>query len=144
MSGKRISQARRLRDRDEVTIGPIRLIFVDPDAELLDALKEVPGFEMEDAPAELDPDPSLIGSPGDESRQDAKAGAADLLGDEEADPTLAQDPDAVGHLPEEDSSAENTDTSSTSRRQIPMEWFVIGGVGVVILIVLVMVLAVVF
>ena len=44
-----IQKQRRLRDRDEVTIGPVKLLFIDPDAALLAALKDVPGFEDEQA-----------------------------------------------------------------------------------------------
>jgi pSer/pThr/pTyr-binding forkhead associated (FHA) protein len=44
----RIKKRRRLANEDELTIGPVRLVFIDPDADLLDALKNVPGFEVED------------------------------------------------------------------------------------------------
>ncbi len=48
----RIRKRRRLSNEDELTIGPVRLVFIDPDADLLDALKNVPGFEVEDIPEE--------------------------------------------------------------------------------------------
>jgi predicted component of type VI protein secretion system len=36
---------KRLRDRDEIQIGSVRILFIDPDAELLQSLSEIPGFE---------------------------------------------------------------------------------------------------
>jgi pSer/pThr/pTyr-binding forkhead associated (FHA) protein len=33
-----------LKNRDQINIGPLQLVFVDPDGHLLDALREVPGF----------------------------------------------------------------------------------------------------
>lgn len=62
---KAIKGQRRLKDRDEMTIGPVKLVFVDPDADLLAALKDVPGFQMDD-PVEaepLDSSPSQLGAP---------------------------------------------------------------------------------
>ncbi len=49
VGGVAITRPRRLRDRDEITIGPVKLVFVDPDADLLDALKDVPGFARDDS-----------------------------------------------------------------------------------------------
>lgn len=65
INDRQISRPRRLKDRDEITIGPVRLVFVDPDADLLDALKDVPGFQVEDPEPEPmeDPQPSVVGSP---------------------------------------------------------------------------------
>lgn len=48
----RIRKRRRLANEDELTIGPVRLVFIDPDADLMNALKNVPGFEVEDMPEE--------------------------------------------------------------------------------------------
>lgn len=66
-----IRKPRRLADKDEITIGPMRLIFIDPDAELLASLKDVPGFEAMDAALgdddgfveDADPDASHVGAP---------------------------------------------------------------------------------
>lgn len=48
-----ITKSRRLKDRDEITIGPVKLIFIDPDAGLLDALKGVPGFEVDESESQI-------------------------------------------------------------------------------------------
>jgi pSer/pThr/pTyr-binding forkhead associated (FHA) protein len=45
----RIRKRRRLKNEDELTVGPVRLVFIDPDADLLDALKGVPGFEVDES-----------------------------------------------------------------------------------------------
>jgi pSer/pThr/pTyr-binding forkhead associated (FHA) protein len=66
LADKPMAKPRRLRDKDEITVGPIRLVFIDPDADLLAALKDVPGFGNEEesdvgeapageAPADLPP-----------------------------------------------------------------------------------------
>ncbi|MBI3178697.1 MAG: FHA domain-containing protein, partial [Deltaproteobacteria bacterium] len=69
VNDKTIKGARRLKDRDEITIGPVKLVYVDPDAELMDALKDVPGFAMEEPPEEISAEPSHLGAP------DGEAGA---------------------------------------------------------------------
>src|SRR5690606_7306901 len=47
VNDRKITRPRRLRDRDEIVIGPIKLLFVDPDADLMEALSDVPGFEQD-------------------------------------------------------------------------------------------------
>tara|TARA_Y100001934_G_scaffold199374_1_gene234999 strand:+ start:235 stop:1317 length:1083 start_codon:yes stop_codon:yes gene_type:complete len=68
----KINKARRLKDRDEITVGPVKLLFIDPDAELMAALKGVPGFDYEDSDLQaLDQDASHMGAPDSELAEQA-------------------------------------------------------------------------
>jgi len=92
----RIRKRRRLNNEDELTIGPVRLVFIDPDADLLDALKNVPGFEVEDASEEpVSPEPP------NPAQVPAPLGGGPLEGpvDGEGDlPPLAEDEDELADL----------------------------------------------
>ncbi len=57
LNGKDVPRnaVRRLRDRDEIAIGAVRIVFIDPDAELLKSLGDIPGFEE---PADPEPEPA--------------------------------------------------------------------------------------
>ena len=105
INDRRISRPRRLRDQDEITIGPMRLVFVDPDAELLAALKDVPGFGVEEAESEelemapeldgaaplgLDEPPSDALPSGDPEEEAAEAEAEALTN---LDPELLENPE---------------------------------------------------
>ena len=59
---KPIQKPRRLKDHDEIIVGPVKMVFIDPDAELLAALKDVPGFGL-DEPESMDESPSHVGAP---------------------------------------------------------------------------------
>ena len=65
VKGQAISRPRRLQDRDEIIIGPIKLLYIDPNADLMAALKDVPGFDFDDA-EEFEEDESHFGAPGEE------------------------------------------------------------------------------
>ena len=54
VNGAEVSGAHRLADRDEVTLGPVKLLFMDPDQELVSALKDVPGFSLDEGPSRVD------------------------------------------------------------------------------------------
>ena len=54
VNGSEVSGAHRLVDRDEVSLGPVKLLFMDPDQELVAALKDVPGFNLDDGPSRVD------------------------------------------------------------------------------------------
>ncbi len=71
---KPITKRRRLHDKDEITVGPIRLVFVDPDADLLASLKDVPGFG------------SGEGEPDEEEEPVDEAGATQQAQSGEGDP----------------------------------------------------------
>ena len=115
-----IVQKRRLRDHDEITIGPIRLVFVDPDADLLDALKDVPGFGSADDSAPLSAEAS---PPADGSSQGFAPGQpAGIL------------PEPIG-MPDESSQEDelstiDPDLLQSPRPKLPVDWLVIGGVSI--------------
>ncbi|MEZ4269890.1 MAG: FHA domain-containing protein [Myxococcota bacterium] len=125
VNDRRIAKPRRLKDRDEVTIGPVKLIYIDPDAELMSALSGVPGFDIPDEaeepmePMELDGEPSRLGAP--DSGED---------GDGEGDAYQEESPES----PEEE--YDNIDPNllqPEAPRRFPFEWLIIGGVGALII-----------
>ncbi len=133
IAGRRITQPRRMRDRDEITVGPLRLLFIDPDAELLEALKEVPGFEVNDPPSELEPDLSVMGSPG-----------SDQVSSSALNPvSSAQSPVPLAEEASKSDSANVSSTSMAKRFNIPVEWIIAGVVGIVTIVLAMFILAVV-
>lgn len=92
VKGNTISRPRRLQDRDEIVIGPIKLLYIDPNAELMDALKDVPGFDFDES-EEPEEDSSPFGTPGDDG------GAGDSE-DPNPEDVPAREPDAIEGLPE--------------------------------------------
>ena len=99
LNGKEVprNSVKRLRDRDEIAIGSVKIVFIDPDAELLKSLSGIPGFEEPEPEAEpVPPDPA----PEEEGSQpDGEAQAAE--GGEQA-----PDESVAGPPPDENSQAE--------------------------------------
>ena len=118
----KIARTRRLRDSDEITIGPIKLVFVDPDADLLAALKGVPGFDVDDSAAE-----SL-----DENAQFAEPRASGIpFMPGEADGSLPEpnNPDS-----QEDDLADIDPGLLANTRINPLtDWLILGVIGAVTL-----------
>ena len=54
VNGSEVSGTHRLVDRDEVSLGPVKFLFMDPDQELVSALKDVPGFDLDEGPSRVD------------------------------------------------------------------------------------------
>lgn len=54
VNGDTINGTHRLVDRDELTLGPVKLLFMDPDQDLVSALRDVPGFNLDDGPSQVD------------------------------------------------------------------------------------------
>jgi len=110
VKGQAIARPRRLQDRDEIVIGPIKLLYIDPNADLMAALKDVPGFDFDD-PEELEEEASHFGVPGDEGGAEAEASEQELSPQDEqpieeeefAEPTAAPDEldDEAGFSPED-------------------------------------------
>jgi pSer/pThr/pTyr-binding forkhead associated (FHA) protein len=131
---KKIQKPRRLKDRDEIVIGPVKLVYIDPDADLMAALSDVPGFAQEE-PEEPEPmsgDPSQLGAPQPEGDVPPPPEG------DGADVAVAPPPQ-----PQEDEYA-NIDPTllETEEKRLPVEWIVIGTVGVVmVLSVLVLLIA---
>lgn len=144
IGGKRIQKPRRLQDRDEITVGPVKLLFIDPDAELMAALKDVPGFEMEEDEFDgMEDDPSHVGAPpegdapGEEEEEDESGEAEDLEDledalefEEEEFPT----PEMEGHSDDEamEDYSEIDPGLLQAEAKRPGDWIVIGFVLFVI------------
>lgn len=74
VNGTEVAGTHRLVDRDEVSLGPVKLLFIDPDQELVAALKDVPGFDLDDGPSRVD----IPAAPVEESNSAERDGAAEL------------------------------------------------------------------
>lgn len=156
-----INKARRLKDRDEVTVGPMKLLFIDPDAELMAALKGVPGFDYEDADLELlDNDASYMGAPlsEEQGQSDDSEASEELDGGESADesgempgwgdeenPDAAQLDLAGGDAGAEAELEDNYDSIDpallASESKSPKDFLVLGGVLVLIAVTVLLLIA---
>jgi pSer/pThr/pTyr-binding forkhead associated (FHA) protein len=156
VNDRKLSKPRRLRDRDEIVIGPVKLLFIDPDAELMAALKDVPGFDL-DEPEELDEEPSHVGAPQDgedddgepESSEDGEVfddgedeGEQEDVGpevapvEEHGEESESQELDGL-----EDLAAIDPDLLSDTGARSGSEWLVIGAVVVVMAVAVILLLA---
>jgi pSer/pThr/pTyr-binding forkhead associated (FHA) protein len=115
-----VTRPRRLKDRDEITVGPIRLVFVDPDADLLAALKDVPGFGPEDEPEPMDPAASHVGAPQglEQDLEDFPPGQPD---------GALQEPAARSE--EDELAAIDPELLANARPRLPTDALVMGGVA---------------
>ena len=128
---RRVDSRRRLKDQDEITVGPIRLLFIDPDADLIASLADVPGFEspeVEPPPEELGEAPSVLGAPSED--------------DSEVGPGLSYEGDGLDNpLPDGEGMGDDEKTSgyeeidpellAADKSRVPTEWIIIGVVGVI-------------
>ncbi len=146
VNDQKIGRPRRLKDQDELTVGPIKLVFIDPDADLMASLSEVPGFEQESGEyAYPDEEVSVMGAPGEESGEEGEQDPAaenDPLAEtgHEGDEALLDDDDdddddEVEGVEDEDEYA-NIDPNllKTDERRFPTEWVIIGSVALIILV----------
>ncbi len=150
INGKEVTKGttKRLRDRDEIAIGAVKIIYIDPDAELLKSLGDIPGFEE---PAEPEPPPEAEPSSDDLppteaiSLEDGQM-PGNIAGDKtvdgeplpDAEPPAADAPagEAKPELP-----APQNDPAVTAKPRMQLKPEIIGVVvGVVILLVCVVVL----
>jgi pSer/pThr/pTyr-binding forkhead associated (FHA) protein len=116
LNEQRVERSRRLKSEDEIQIGPIKLVFVDPDAYLLDALKAVPGFEVEDS----------LSDGGEAAPQDG-VGVGPGEGGIDGEPLPADEPDELADL---DPSL----LEPPPKRQERLDWALLGaGVAVALL-----------
>lgn len=107
LNEKRVERTRRLKSEDELQIGPIKLVFVDPDAYLLDALKAVPGFEVEDSISESGGQDGESGSEGE-----ADSGNPNGEVEEEVDELADLDPSLL---------------EPPAKQQERLDWAMLGG-----------------
>ncbi len=141
-----VKKSRRLKDRDEVTIGPVKAVYIDPDADLLRALEDVPGFKVEEP---IEPE--------------ANAGDASIMGaPDDGSPGHMDNPGTEGALPPPPMPGEGTldhqradgdenelahadidpDLLNEKQSKLPMEWIVIGLVTLLIVASVVLILAI--
>ncbi|MEE8410454.1 MAG: FHA domain-containing protein [Myxococcota bacterium] len=135
VNDRSIKKARRLKDRDEITVGPVKLVYIDPDAELLESLKDVPGFEIDDSSEveAVDGEPSHIGAPGMDEN-DGSAGEGENLGPPRDDESGSAEPGPEA-LEDEINVYANIDPALLEEAHggKGVEWVVIGVVAVVIM-----------
>ena len=151
---RRITRGRRLKDRDEIIIGPVKLLFIDPDAELMDALREVPGFDLGDSSLELlEEDASHVGAPDEFSSDESEEeDSSEEYVDEEDDGLPGDDPDTgldlaiddepalISPQPPEEDFAE-IDPSLLEVEAKGLDWLMLLGAAGLILVVVVFILA---
>jgi predicted component of type VI protein secretion system len=150
VNGRKIKGTARLRDRDEITVGPLKLVFIDPDAELLSALKDVPGFDLDEGsdgrgprfPAESDSGPSSVATGGDPGLPlgadldgSAEDPGADFRG---ADAAAAESPgeDDLAHI--------DPYLLESPAGHVPTEWLIIAGAALVVVASVVLLFAMLF
>jgi pSer/pThr/pTyr-binding forkhead associated (FHA) protein len=124
-----VRKPRRLQDQDEITVGPVKLVYVDPNADLMAALKDVPGFETEEqVEAEgLEQDPSPMGALGEELEEE--------IPEPDVGPLPMDDPDEYAHI--------DPALLVEEKQGAPLEWILIG-VGALVAVLAIWVLALLF
>ncbi len=132
-----VKKTRKLKDRDEITIGPVKLVYINPDADLLRAIEDVPGFQK-DEPPEADGGASVMGVP-DDGPQAHQGGGTE--GGEVPEPLPGEGTLNGGGMSRVSSRAdgdmgdmEHIDPDLLDERQskLPFEWIVIGLVTLLI------------
>ena len=126
-----IHKPRRLKDRDEITVGPVKLVFVDPDASLLEALKDVPGFQIDEPDPSEEEAAALMDAPdmpaavvGASAGEDVTA-APKVVG--VAASAAESEPDLTGIDPE---------LLEPVRSKLPVDWIILGGAGALVIAVI--------
>lgn len=126
----RLRKPRRLRDKDEVYIGPVKLLFIDPDADLLASLKGVPGFDMADPIEEMGNEASIMGAPGatEESQPGSNntSDGPDGQHQDQSQPTVS-DGDEATELGDID-----PELLANAKPRFPVEWIIIGVAGLLV------------
>lgn len=119
VNGRKIGKPKLLRDGDEVQVGPLKLVFIDPDAELMAALSDVPGFAVDEAEEELESELEQVVP--EASEEEVASGEAD---------------DSIGHQVDEaeDEELEDIDPEllEDPTGRFPFEWVIVGLAGLVI------------
>lgn len=135
-----IKKPRRLKDRDEITVGPVKLVYIDPDAELLKALVDVPGFELHDANEvdELDEEASMMGAPEDGVDPLANEGEQSMLGEG------LDEPAPLEGMEEEVPDIDPALLEPVVQGRGAIEWVIIGIVGVLLIAAAILLFVLVF
>ena len=98
----------------------MKLVYVDPNAELMASLKDVPGFAVEE-PEELAGDPSHLGAP------DGEGG----VGEPAAAPAAASPPSEADELAAAYESIDPNLLAEEAQNRT-VDWLIIGVVGLLI------------
>lgn len=130
VNDRKITRPRRLRDRDEIVIGPIKLLFVDPDADLMEALSDVPGFEQDLGEEELEDEASVMGAPGEEADGVAEGGVEAEDGEE----SEAEGEEGAEAAVEDEYANIDPELLEAPERKFPIEWVIVGLVGTLVLV----------
>jgi pSer/pThr/pTyr-binding forkhead associated (FHA) protein len=143
-----VKKTRKLRDRDEITIGPVKLVYINPDADLLKAIEDVPGFQKDD-PSEAEAEASVMGAP-DDGLQPHEGGGTE--GGEIPEPLPGEGTmDGGGYSrasssPGGESMGEmdhiDPDLLDERTSKVPFEWIVIGLVTLLIFASVTLILAI--
>jgi pSer/pThr/pTyr-binding forkhead associated (FHA) protein len=129
VNDRTVRKARRLQDQDEITVGPVKLVYVDPNADLMAALEDVPGFEAEEQAEaeELEEDRLAMGVPDEEPEEE--------LPETHLEPEPMEEPDEYADI--------DPSLLVEEKQGAPIEWILIGvGALVAVLVILVFVLIV--
>ena len=151
-----------MKDRDEITVGPVKLLFIDPDADLMAALKDVPGFGCEDSDLELlDDEASHMGAPeqqneeGDGTEEEGEEFEGEEASSEEGMMGLDGDAEDQEMVPADNSEGEEASTDELEHEfdeidpallaeevKSNKDWLLVGAVGVLILVTVVLLIAI--
>ena len=130
-----VKKTRKLKDRDEITIGPVKLVYINPDADLLKAIEDVPGFQKEE-PSEVEAEASIMGAPdgGPQPHEGSATEGGELPELIPGEGTLngggAAAAPAAADMGDVDAIDPELLTSKSSK--VPFEWIVIGLVTLLI------------
>jgi pSer/pThr/pTyr-binding forkhead associated (FHA) protein len=115
INGKEVprNSVKRLRDRDEIAIGAVKIVFIDPDAELLKSLSGIPGFEDQEPEQEVVPPDA---APEEEPSQVEQAPTEDGTEQQMGDESVSQGPP-----PDEGSVAEEAPAEEAPAEEAPAE-----------------------
>ncbi|MEO1172196.1 MAG: FHA domain-containing protein, partial [Myxococcota bacterium] len=126
-----IKKPRRLKDRDEITVGPVKLVYIDPNADLMSALAGVPGFELDESNdvEDLDEDASVMGVP--------EENGADPFAENEGEPSMLGEgldgPDPIDPMDEEPPDIDPALLEPVAQGRGAIEWVIVGIVGLLLI-----------
>lgn len=149
VNDKKVIKRRFLRHRDEIVIGPIKLLYVDPNFELLNAIDQIEGFESNDnygyeateggEPSEVeapkDPEADIEPPPGAEGESSIVNGTVPVEG-ESSEGAAAADPsgEVEDDLPEDLDIDEDLLAPVEEKSSIGMAVIIGGGILFVVLL----------
>ncbi len=120
INGKEVprNSVKRLRDRDEIAIGAVKIVFIDPDAELLKSLSGIPGFEEQEPEQEVVPPDA---APEEEPSQVEQAPTEEGTEQQMSDESVSQGPPADDGSVAEAAPAEEAPAEDAPAEAAPAE-----------------------